>query len=186
MKKLILSGLSAAALVFGAFSAGAEMLETEQVVPLEIHLQTSIETTALTPAINHSFEGQGPMPVTVEFGVNANVPTVRMHVCATELHFQEDPSGVTPLPLNTAKGVEIEVSGATAEGGTTARFNSETEVIDSFTAYKTDEVVFVSDDPHSFQHNVFVEVEWLNQAAGQPSGVYEGRVKLVTLVEPNE
>jgi hypothetical protein len=82
--------------------------------------------------------------------------------------------------------VQINAADATVIGGNgNVDLTNEQDVVDGYTAYKTEEVTFQADGGvHSFENRVFVTAHWDNRGAEYPAGNYEGRIKLICAVEP--
>lgn len=148
-----------------------------------VNYQIQLAVAAVEPKILIDFSGTGSIDCDVEFAVSANTSDVQMYIEATDLHFEKDHPNVTPIPLNISAGATIDPVGAV--GATrTAGFQGSGSPIDGLETYQSQKLSFTSPDSLTFNHQVFVSLEWNQESLERPAGEYTAKVKLVCIVEP--
>jgi hypothetical protein len=148
-----------------------------------VNYKTELAVAAVEPKILIDFSGTGTIDCEAEFDVAANTSEVQMYIEATDLHFEKDHPKVTAIPLNTSAGAKIDPVGA--EGATrTAGFLGPGSPIDGLETYQSQKLSFTSPDSLTFNHQVFVSVEWNQENLERPAGKYTAKIKLVCFIEP--
>lgn len=152
-----------------------------------LDMPVTLSVTARTPTIDIVLPSViGDVGCTAEFRVEGNTPRVRMFAETTALYYKGDPGNqaVPPILLNDA-GVDIDAQGAASQApnGTKAAFVGSGDMIDVFPTRKTEEILFLSSDPFTFVHAVFVTVKWRQEDPNKPAGRYRGKIKLTCMAD---
>ncbi len=148
-----------------------------------LNYYTMLSVEALEPEVFMDYSGIGSIEFDVEFAVNANTDEVQMFVEATDLHFKQAEKEVSAIPLNTSAGANIDPIGA--EGATrTANFMGSGEPIKGLASHKSDTLAFSSPDSLSFNHQVFVSLEWNQLNEQKHAGEYTAQIKLTCFINP--
>lgn len=148
-------------------------------------VDTQIAVQALTPTVFLSPAGAGEISGTVEFGVEANVSTVRMYVENTPLYFERDEDGdVPPIPIKREAGVVIETQDAMPRSQTVT-YQKEGDLISGLQSEQTETVTFASQQGYIFSQRLQVTLTWAQGDEVLPAGTYTGKMRLTCLVEPS-
>jgi hypothetical protein len=153
-----------------------------------LQLDTAIAVQAQLPTINKTHSGSGPIDITANFNVEANINLVQMFVETTPFYLNGVTSNpeVVPIPLHESSGVEILPNGASlVQGQNPAGYFGDGDPIDGYPSRKTDTLSFQSSDT-MFSDSVAVTVTWDQDDPVKPAGQYFAKIKLTCLVEPPE
>jgi hypothetical protein len=133
---------------------------------------------------------RGTLTGVLTFHITCTRPHVSLYVEASDLYFGFDPGDlrVKPIPLIRKQGVEIDPDTADPVGGVgkVARFVSDGDTIEGYPTFRSEAIAFEAREERHFRQAVTVTVEWDQDDAFKPSGVYGGVVKLTAVVMPDE
>ncbi|MBA3016511.1 MAG: hypothetical protein KKD63_04795 [Proteobacteria bacterium] len=147
-------------------------------------VDTQIAVQALTPTVFLTATGGGEISGTVEFGVEANVSTVRLFLENTPLYYERDDNGeVPPIPLNRGAGVIIETQDAVPRSHI-ANYEKDGELVSDLPSLQTETVTFTSQQGYIFSQRLQVTISWTQNEQILPAGTYTGKMRLTCLVEP--
>ncbi len=148
----------------------------------KVNYATELAVQAMEPTILLDFSGMGRIDCDVVFTVIANTEEVQMYVEATDLHFSDSTKNVSAIPLNTSAGIKIDPVGA--EGSRNAAFVGSGDTIQGLSSHKTEILKFASQDSLTFNHEVFVSLEWNQKEEQKPAGEYTANIRLTCFITP--
>jgi hypothetical protein len=184
MRKMF-SALMCVVLIAG-FSGMALARDTMSVdARVQVNVEPTITVGVLSPSLTPVIQpGHEDAVIEVGFMVDSNSQMLRIGAAASDLFKGDVPGG--PYSLARKGGVKIVCTGANTLNGVSniVTYGPGTVVINGFTAYNTNAIIFESSQSNRFSLPCYLTFTWGTTDAELPTGQYSGYVRFIGTVVP--